>query len=411
MYFNQPNIVVPSVPNVVVEDRYTNDDVQLFQGLLEKRDYSLIDKYLTELPRKAINMIVLGGSETAGIGCVDGNDIGPKCSWSFRVAKWLRRFGHVTYNNLARGGTTSASILPVIKFMIHDTVDLNSNTIVFIDYGVNDAMETSTTFNGLGINRQQGVSLALEKLILEIYSVAPSAAIIGFNVPLADAGRFAIINRAYESVYSTYQIPSFRMDLMRWLGKEIWHSKSQTHPNVDGHILFGNAIKFAFARIINRESNKLPRDINLLEKLPTCDLDNSNYYSAFVDKLSLSSTCKQYEDREGKPGYICDGDQEMYFQVKFGKQPRLMITYLQSYQNIDDATVTINNVSVTLTGRIDERVSQTKTTFYYADKSQNQRKHGMSGMQGFGVKPNSIHKATIKSVSGGKIKVVSLVSC
>jgi hypothetical protein len=361
-----------------------------------------------------LNFVVLGGSETAGVDCNDGKKQGQQCSWSYRVYKWMKENSDnndIVYRNLARGGTTSISILPVVKFMLEEIpVSDDKNTIIFIDYGVNDAFETANSFKELGFNVQEGISLSLEKIVNTIHELSNKAAIIGFNVPLLDKDQLLTTTRAYESVYNYYGIPSFRMDLMRWNGNEFWHWHSHTHPDFDGHILFANAITFTFSDYFIK-THPMVRDPAKLSKLPTCSLDSATYYSAFKDELNSNATCKHYEDRPGKPGFICEGEQEMTFKIHFGDEPRLMVTYLQSYKSIGDALLTINGVTVTLMGKRDEKVSQTRTTYFHADDKRNQANYGMLGLQGFGVPKNSDHVAHIKSKNGDKIKIISIVSC
>ena len=394
---------------------------QTFNTLFEPRNVAQLKNVLRQTfssPDSTLLVIVLGGSETAGVNCNQVDKVGVACSWGSRVVEWLQRESgnkNIILHSLARGGTTSISILPVLRFMLGDVLqNPHSNVLVFIDYGANDAYETDDSFKQFGITTTQGISLAIEETVSIIKTLSPNAAIVGFDLPVRDHERALKIHLAYESTFLYHKIPSLRMGLLRWVGKPFWYW-SGVHPTFEGHIFFANAITHAFTETLcDREMEPKLSSPRMPEKsalLVTCE-KASSYYSAFKKtEMNEDSTCELYEDRPGKPGYICVDDQSMSFDIQFGASPRIMVTYLQSYTSIGDAKLTINGVSVLLSGKNTNHVSQTKTTFFYAERKENQGHYKMIGLQGFGVKPHSKHIARISSVDGNKIKIISLISC
>ena len=59
-----------------------------------------------------VRILVVGGSETAGIGC--GMPTGERkklCAWSSHLSRWLSRFAKVRLTNIAQPGTTSGMFL------------------------------------------------------------------------------------------------------------------------------------------------------------------------------------------------------------------------------------------------------------------------------------------------------------
>ena len=138
--------------------------------------------------------------------------------------------------------------------------------------------------------------------------------------------------------------------------------------------------------------------------------------------------CVLREDRPGKPGWeLFREGARLSFVASFGSEPRLLLSYLQSYEGMGDAAMTIGRVWYALNGTHALRTSQVSTEFFVADGTLNQhdgidnvpeaqltgRPLGNAGAFGFGLKPNSSNVPVLIQLrsSVGRFKVVSLVSC
>ena len=71
----------------------------------------------------------------------------------------------------------------------------------------------------------------------------------------------------------------------------------------------------------------------------------SDFYHGKKQDSGVRVTCGNwtlYEDRPGKPGWISTGPKGsiIEFDVKFGKEPRLIVGYLKSYEGLGQVKVT-----------------------------------------------------------------------
>jgi len=95
------------------------------------------------------NIVVLGGSMTAGAGCEqslpDGTTLsGFECAWPARLRKILKNAfpsSEINLINLAHGGTTSSVLLGGSGLLFRSLGDLRID-IVILDTLVNDAAES-----------------------------------------------------------------------------------------------------------------------------------------------------------------------------------------------------------------------------------------------------------------------------
>lgn len=125
-----------------------------------------------------------------------------------------------------------------------------------------------------------------------------------------------------------------------------------------------------------------------------------------------------YADREHKPGWIAtQPNSDISFEVKFGLHPRIVITYLRSYEKIGNATMTLNNRTFTLKGKWDDptvHVSQSHTAVFQAFHDAFQDDLGENGLIGFNVKPNSAHEVKFQFIPTGpdtKFKLIGVETC
>ena len=108
---------------------------------------------------KAVRIVVLGGSETAGVGCEEPEDkrLGTKararrdCAWAARVGHWLQHSfpgASIAVENLARGGTTTRVVLASLATILGDKAPPD---IVLTDFACNDAHEVRPSPRRLSI--------------------------------------------------------------------------------------------------------------------------------------------------------------------------------------------------------------------------------------------------------------------
>lgn len=359
-----------------------------------------------------VAILVFGGSETGGNSC-EGAPTHIQCSWSYRAYNWLKQTSgnnNLYYENLARGGTTSISIMQSFKHLLKEKVkEIGSNykLLIFLDYSINDAFESVEVFKQVNVNFFMGLEYVMQFIIKSIREIDPNSGIIGLT--LLTQAQVRIIWHIYDNVFQYMNVPHIQLPLIEYLTrKTFWYWKSKTHPDKNGHIYIGNIV----TRLLHQSvcaKQKITTRFDMHTKFPTCD-PPIDYYSSY-DNSTLYGNCQLYEDRPNKPGYICNGSQSLIVPLNFGSFPILLISFLQSYEGIDDAELILNGVSMKLMGNNHQHVSQTHTLFYYASANDNQQ-GDETGMQGFGIKPFTKHiNATIRPMNQGKIKIISIISC
>ena len=89
-------------------------------------------------------MLVLGGSMLAGIGCTPGSWT---CAYPSRLAKmWPTLEGQhapkLRVISRARGGTTTASTLPFLEYLLALDESGSAPDLILVDFSVNDACES-----------------------------------------------------------------------------------------------------------------------------------------------------------------------------------------------------------------------------------------------------------------------------
>eukprot|EP01050_Picozoa_sp_SAG11_P028154 SAG11_NODE_7419_length_1147_cov_1.032443_1_plen_294_part_10 len=79
---------------------------------------------------ESVRLLVLGGSETSGVQCDEGefglHRTARACAWANRLQDWLTAAfpaANITVTNMARGGTTTAVMLAALGVVLHDVPD------------------------------------------------------------------------------------------------------------------------------------------------------------------------------------------------------------------------------------------------------------------------------------------------
>ena len=113
-------------------------DARTFRVLFEPRNIdALLSAMQAAFRGESVAVIALGGSETIGRNCDRNGKAGKRCSWPARVFQWVKRESgndKLEFFNLARGGTTSLAILPVLNFILDEAVKGRDfqNILVFL---------------------------------------------------------------------------------------------------------------------------------------------------------------------------------------------------------------------------------------------------------------------------------------
>lgn len=339
-----------------------------------------------------VEFVVFGGSETAGTECSDTSP--STCCWSYKVHQ---RFPNSRFHNMARGGTTSISIAPLMGYIVNEIqLDTTHHKPVFLlDFSINDVFETTDV--GLVIKSMNTIIATIRAV------VGHNVVIVGITMPLKSPRNVQMYN-AYDYVFKTNNVPQIKLN---HLGEQFWTWKSNVHPPKEGHDYFADVI---FKSLVNK-----PFAIERHEgAVDSCQF--LSFYSAFYN-TSIGGNCGLYEDRKNKPGYICEHDEELNGVLDFGKEPKMVVTYLSSYSDaIDDFVMVINGEELYFNTTRDDHVSMSSTKFMLvAGKSNQSRRKHVQGLYGANIKPFSknvsfvVRKEHVDSPS--KIKLLSIGSC
>eukprot|EP00747_Dinoflagellata_sp_TGD_P179313 gnl/TRDRNA2_/TRDRNA2_29928_c0_seq1.p1 gnl/TRDRNA2_/TRDRNA2_29928_c0~~gnl/TRDRNA2_/TRDRNA2_29928_c0_seq1.p1 ORF type:complete len:498 (-),score=14.33 gnl/TRDRNA2_/TRDRNA2_29928_c0_seq1:22-1470(-) len=387
---------------------------------------------------KAVNILVLGGSETAGIECGRHMSNGraltfKECAWSGRLLDILQsQFNNsaISLTNMAHGGTTTSVVLSGIGLLLQS---LGSHfaahiDMIILDTLVNDAYESK----GWGSSRNSDwgghkiVSVSYEALVLALHDMVPQAMI--FSV-LAGCPVCAKMRSAQSHVARHYQLGLLdysslvesKHDRRLWLS-DISPNTTTAHPGSKSHQLIADVITGVWNKAFSAASHNghlapFPTTTMWsaadLRAMPSCrnTLSGISAYQAIKHSAAprprIVDGWRLFEDRPGKPGWISEtSDSRMRIRLQFGKDPLLAVTFLRSYEGLGDAELLMNGHHANLKGLWEddhERVSQSYVQWFQAGAQRSQPEFGESGLNGFGIKSYSKAELEIRSF-GGKFK-------
>lgn len=318
------------------------------------------------------NIFIMGGSVTLGTltyGCCCSNEFEEKCfinndtsscgssqttkakknirncRWSGPFERWIKSksIGHVNVHNMAVAGANSAYFADHVLQLLNDSriQNFSSNDIVFLDFAVNDAVQTDNAGAKVA-----NMKIGLELLIRNIYFRSikgswPTVAILEFwpypeNSILGEYD----YSQIYAQVARKYQLPIWsykNMVLSSYFNNDsITYSKiiryKDTHPPWYIHLLYSDMISAILTSEFNNcfyrndksiDANPADLDFKNLPspyvETPQCkDLLNTQSYVLSIPQgkdgggnpiISSSSKSKKriwayYEDAETKPGWI-----------------------------------------------------------------------------------------------------------
>ena len=338
-----------------------------------------------------VRILVLGGSMTAGVGCEDGALILRACSWPSRFVRALSTFHpnkSFFIDHQASGGLTTAAALPLHASWLNTT----SPALILIDFTINDTFDLQNT----------QLMLHTEALIHLLRRAAPeSHPILVAGCALPECDRAVRVQRLVAATQRVAMISYFdavaavaeaepgpssvaldralvqywdynRADEIMapsgaarsWVAGPDW-THSRLHPYATTHKLLARLV----ANCWRASAFPLSPPAEVVPGAASYDAAcaPTSFYSAWAPGRALATGgWRLFEDRPGKPGWIATGPGTLSFNLSFGPVPRLMLTYLKSYEGMRDVHMHFSGAPervVTLSGLQDARgglnVSQT----------------------------------------------------
>ena len=373
-----------------------------------------ISKTLHDVGR--LRVLVVGGSETAGVNCDDGETRHKACSWPARLGRWLESPGfRVEVENQASGGTTISASFPSLGILLSNVPD-----IFIVDFVVNDAFETQDSGASLLSAYEAFIIRTRRRGVFNLAFVVTCA--LEHCAKVRDVILWASTLHDVAFI-SYYDVAHCAAHLSGSGLHEFWDTDG-THPSWRVHQLIADTVAFVLAENILAFSSPLTlSETQAVHSYDFCS-EPMTEYSAFIPPAAGVSAHQWSleEDRPGKPGWITyQNNSSISFQVSFGASPRLAVTWLRSYIGLGDARMTLNGRSVVIHGLYDAsdnlHVSQAFMHLFQAGKSGFQPELGLSGMLGFGVSPFSnqsilFETAPELAVEGvSKFKLISIYTC
>lgn len=409
---------------------YRNKQYLWRAGCAETDSSSTLQKLLLLIKSsKTFHILVLGGSETAGVSCEEGDITLKECAWSARFVSYLRsQFSDVNFVllNVAVGGTTISVALPSISQWL-GLVD--EPALVLIDFIVND------TFDYQDSKISNNILASYEQVIQTMKRLRPE--FIHMFINACGLPRCHYFNNIIKTLATFRNIPVVSyydmVEIFHGIyGDPVWDSFfgiKGPHPRWEVHQLIAdlawkclqwnwsnNQRKFAEGNAI------VASDKEMIDRLRMCDVPTSvfNSLNASCDSLIQKNGWNLYEDRPGKPGWITEKNKggTISFNINFGLYPRLTVVYLRSYENLGKASLSFSDIlekEVILDGlysSISPKISQAfLLTMEVSRENCWQPELGLSGCLGFGIQPYSSHILEIRMLDEQKFKLLSVTAC
>lgn len=378
--------------------------------------------------KDTVTFLVAGGSETAGVNCDDGGIRLKACAWSARFVASLhalfptKRF---VVDNQASGGTTVSVGLPVVGSWLATTTPPD---FFLVDFVVNDAAESELNASSY--------AAVYEALISKASS-------LGFSDRLAFVQTCALEfcaerRRVISMVANLHDVMVFDYAGIAKCAETIsgvpawtfWDTDT-AHPTFKIHQLISDAMSVVTAAGLkcnygdSRDSAWFTA-ADQLKALDFCSLPTTDHSASSSATANVTAVrWDLMEDRPGKPGWIATSDDSsIAFVVSFGALPRLMVTWLRSYEKLGDVDMTLNGRTVRLPGVYGSNdadhgnhFSQSFMHTFLVARAEFQTDTGLSGVLGFSVQPNTVHTVTFRTrpeltVGGSfKFKIIAVRSC
>lgn len=205
-----------------------------------------------------VNVVVIGGSVSHGGACksymfeeADHKDAGP-CSWANRFVIWMRqryRNPNIHLISLAQPATTTTWILTHFDRVLKRNPDL-----LLVEYGVNDAIVSSTDSGRLQYNTMMraATELLIRKFLQHNEVMKTENAILYVVLQRSfDERSYSYPGEVYYPVCKHYGVPVISVRDAIWpeqhiKREELWVTKSGAHPIWVGHQLITDILAYSW---------------------------------------------------------------------------------------------------------------------------------------------------------------------
>ena len=388
--------------------------------------------------KKKMDVLIFGGSMTMGMGCDNGAlAVLNACSHANRTFTMLQglfvdRRIDVTTHSFAYGGANSkfsADAIPPILWSLSFVPD-----VVVVDYGVNDMAE---------LQNKAIVGQLTEAIFSIISDYLPSAATM-LIIPdfeaherANDAMAAEYLRAALHHGVAVVDVRSACLKLGFCPWRDVFRRKDEkrgkTHPSHFTHISIAETSLAALLALFDASCNKRDtrgRFLNPNVSHHVTCMRPTTYINAGKPPIGwkMNSTTPDggwvlTEDRVGKPGWIARGDRNISynitFPVKFGSNPKLVVTMLRSYESMCEARLLVSSAPA-LWKELNASWSRPFSVPFTVEVNV------MNGppkvgdklfmfelRNGFSTKPNSTENVTFSLTPSPrcKFKLISIVAC
>lgn len=373
----------------------------------------------------------------AGVDCRESFDVyGKPCSYPNRFARWLTQHYGIAVNlyNTAVGGTTTSSALPVAPLLLKSIPEKHKPDIVMFDFSVNDGVEPQI-YNDPNSNAKHishayngEVLAATEQLIRYLQQDMKMMVWVveGMCLSLSLHSRNA---HAYAAHFHGVHYSSYPVMADTFPGVcdgDLWGHTN--HPVWMVHQMMAFMLASAWDMAVSSAATISKAED--LQRIAICT-EPSFSWSAFDAHttpppfLVTNGSWQWAEDRPGKPGLLSsvNGSVLIFPQVKFGAMPRLIVSYLQGYENLGDMFMTLPThaqgshvvVLYGISHFTQHRTTQTYTVNLDIGRNLWQPGLGLDGVLGMGVEPHSTHSLQFRVAESMcptcKVKLTSVLAC
>uniref|UniRef100_A0A7S1SFY0 SGNH hydrolase-type esterase domain-containing protein n=1 Tax=Alexandrium catenella TaxID=2925 RepID=A0A7S1SFY0_ALECA len=396
---------------------------------------------------ETLKMVVFGGSSTAGSNCKQGPRMNPiyakECAWPRRFQHWLQEAfpqGKVELVNFAQGAATSSSILAGAGLMLqsydsHRADHDKGADIIFVDALVNDVYQIQNDWGHDGsanrrlVDLSTNSALAYEQLLRTLHTLQPEAVIFPVIAGCDLCRRHREIHR---KVIDFYNLPKLDWgDVVAWK-PHLWDGPD-VHPFYWYHAsladvmaqLWGSVWQDTCSAGYSRlDWHRTYNDPAELKTFQPCLHPLSAYDAAVpssTKNVEMTGGWALYEDRPGKPGWISETPgSRMAMNVKFGKHPVLVISWMRSYEKMGYANMYLNGKNYQLDGQwtegLKENVTLAYTRWLQVDRPSIQVGPYEVGVAGFNIGPDSNMTMVFEvpldhTVKYKKMKILQVFTC
>lgn len=438
-YYNKSSFRNSSWQGVqLVEDEVWDSAFRRVTGNL-----TLLQKMLLRLhANMTVNIQVRGGSMTFGVGCdsrteADHGLANINCAWPSFLARHLRLAfpgATVELDNRAKRGCDELCDYPDwISSLAGET---KAPDLLIFDYTQNgedspERLARTSRFllpntqilyvwNGFRNKKPRTRSDAARRSSLHIAAKVLQL----YGIPLASF---------FDAEDAYYDMHGHRYGVL-------WNETLERHPRWHTHAHIADMI----VRLLNLELAKLescnleaisssreslpkssqpfvfhPKDMaEYRDPIPAIDRKLTNlaaldvcfvpiaYHNAYAPgnsspASSIHGAWQLFEDRPKKPGWIAKSTEEwLEFPVSFGKHPKLMVSYLRTYDQL------FGSIEVKLGHKVLDRISAVwpeKVSVTHQKTYQDKKLDG--------VKPHQSYLLSVRMVQGKKFKLIAVMSC